>query len=123
MELAAGEYGWSPWAYDELVRRRAVDVLQADVTRCGGCTGFLRVVAAARHAHLPVSAHCAPQLSLHVAASAGVRDVEWFASHVRVERLLLDGVVEPVTGHLPVPDDRPGHGLSLRRPDIERWAR
>ncbi|MEZ5181463.1 MAG: enolase C-terminal domain-like protein [Acidimicrobiales bacterium] len=122
MEVAAGEYGWSPWAYDALIGEQAVDALQADVTRCGGITGFLQVTARAEQAHLPVSAHCAPQASLAVAAAApAVRDLEWFADHARLEPMVFDGAVLPSGSALPVPGDRPGHGLALRRPDIDRW--
>jgi L-alanine-DL-glutamate epimerase-like enolase superfamily enzyme len=125
MELAAGEYGWSPWAYDALLAAPAVDVLQADVTRCGGFTGFKDVCQRAARAHLPVSAHCAPQLSLYAAAASSpeARDVEWFADHARLEPMIFDGTVGPTQGRLPVPADRIGHGLTLKRPDVDRWRR
>ncbi len=38
----------------------AVDVAQADVTRCGGYSGFLKVAALCEAAHLDLSGHCAP---------------------------------------------------------------
>ena len=100
-----------------------VDCLQADVTRCGGITGLLRVNGLASAHGLDVSAHCAPQLSAH--AFCGVdrlRHLEYFHDHVRVEAMLFDGVLEPVDGVL-VPDrSRPGHGLELKRADAQRWA-
>lgn len=53
---------------------------------------------------------------------APVRHVEWSQDHVRIERLMFEGVLEPVAGRL-VPDrDRPGHGLSFKRADAERRA-
>ena len=56
------------------------------------------------------------------AAPRPLRHLEWFHDHVRVERLLFDGVVEPVGGIL-LPDlTRPGNGLELKRRDGERYA-
>jgi L-alanine-DL-glutamate epimerase-like enolase superfamily enzyme len=49
----------------------AVDVLQADVTRCGGITGFLQVGAPCEAFGVPLSAHTAPALSVHAAAAVG----------------------------------------------------
>ena len=91
----------------------SVDCLQLDATRCGGYTGFLRAAAVAQAAQLDISAHCAPALHLPVAAAVpNLRHVEWFADHVRLEPLLLEGVPEVHDGAL-VPVDRPGHGYQL----------
>ena len=43
LEIAAGEYGYEPFYFSRMLDAGAVDVLQADATRCGGITGFLRV--------------------------------------------------------------------------------
>jgi L-alanine-DL-glutamate epimerase-like enolase superfamily enzyme len=101
----------------------AVDVLQADATRCLGITGFVRAAALAEAHHIPLSAHTAPALHLHPGCAIGiVRNLEWFHDHVRIERMLFDGVVEPVDGSLAPRLDRPGSGLELKRSDAERYA-
>ncbi len=46
MEIAAGEYGYDLWYFRRMLEAEAVDVLQADATRCAGITGFLQVGAA-----------------------------------------------------------------------------
>ena len=48
--------------------------------------------------------------------------LEWFADHVRVERLLFDGVLEPDGGALRPDRSRPGLGIELKRADAERVA-
>ena len=60
MRIAAGEYGYTPWYFSDMLRERAVDVLQADATRCGGVTGFLTASSIAEGYHVPLSAHTAP---------------------------------------------------------------
>jgi L-alanine-DL-glutamate epimerase-like enolase superfamily enzyme len=123
MEISAGEYGYDPWYFRRMLEAGAVDVLQADATRCLGLTGFLRAASLAEAHHTPLSAHTAPAVHLHVCCAIDiVRHVEWFHDHVRIERMLFDGLVEPVDGALSPSLDRPGLGLELRRSDAERYA-
>ena len=121
LEVAAGEYGYVLADFRNLVG--SVDCLQADVTRCGGLSGLLRVNGLASAHELDVSAHCAPQLSAHAFCAVDrLRHLEYFHDHVRVESLLFDGVLTPVDGAL-VPDrSRAGNGLELKRADAQRWA-
>ncbi|KDN87563.1 enolase C-terminal domain-like protein [Kitasatospora cheerisanensis] len=112
-DVAAGEYGDEPRYFAAMAP--AVDCLQADATRCGGLTGFLRAAAVAEAAGVPLSAHCAPHVHAHAAAARpGVRHLEWFHDHVRVEGLLFDGVLDPAGGAVtPGASGEPGHGLRL----------
>jgi L-alanine-DL-glutamate epimerase-like enolase superfamily enzyme len=121
MDVAAGEYAYVPADFRNLIG--AVDCLQADATRCLGITGFLRASALADAHCLDLSAHTAPSLHLHVCvAIPRLRHLEWFHDHVRIERLLFDGFVEPVAGSLQPDLSRPGHGLELKAADAERYA-
>ena len=69
IDIAAGEYGYELALLPPLLEAGAVDCLQADVTRCGGITGFLQVAALAAAHGLDLSAHCAPQASRTVCAA------------------------------------------------------
>jgi L-alanine-DL-glutamate epimerase-like enolase superfamily enzyme len=123
LDVAAGEYAYVPADFRNLVENGCVDCLQADVTRCGGITGFLRAGALAAAFGLDVSAHCAPSAS--VAACCAVpnfRHLEYFHDHVRLEPLLFDGVLEPEGGALKPDRSRPGNGLELKRADAARYA-
>lgn len=122
MEITAGEYGWSEFHFRDLIRAGAVDVLQPDATRCGGFTGFRRIAELCRAHHTPISSHTAPQLHAHVCAAApGVRHLEYFHDHVRIERMLFDGVLEPRDGALRPDAGRPGMGIELREADADRF--
>lgn len=120
LDVAAGEYGWVLRDFVDLLDAGAVDCLQADVTRCGGITGLLQVAGLAAARSIDLSAHCAPALSAHAfCAVPRVRHLEYFHDHVRVERLLFDGTLEPRDGRLAPDPARPGLGLELRREDAE----
>jgi hypothetical protein len=49
--------------------------------------------------------------------------LEYFHDHVRIERMLFDGALEPVDGYLEPDRSRPGLGLELRRDDAAEFAR
>jgi L-alanine-DL-glutamate epimerase-like enolase superfamily enzyme len=121
-DVAAGEYGGDLTYFQRMCAAGAVDCLQADASRCGGITEWLRVAAVAAAHHLEISGHCAPHLHAHVAAATpNLRHLEWFHDHVRIEGLLFDGTLDP-TGGAVHPDTRtPGLGLALRADVVERY--
>ncbi len=100
----------------------AVGVLQADGTRCGGITGFLKANVLCEAANIPLSAHTAPAVHMHAGCCAKrLRHIEYFHDHVRIERMFFDGFPQPEGGRL-VPDKSlPGLGLELRKGDIEKF--
>jgi L-alanine-DL-glutamate epimerase-like enolase superfamily enzyme len=122
MAIAAGEYGYDLFYFRRMLDAGAVDVLQADATRCAGITEFLRVGALCAAAPVPLSAHTAPSLHAHpCCALAAAVHVEYFHDHARIERLLFDGARVPRNGSL-VPDrSRPGLGLEFKRADAARF--
>lgn len=121
LEVTAGEYGWDAWYFRRMLQAGAVDVLQPDATRCGGPTGFLKAATLAEAFGVPASAHTAPTLHGHLAASSrAVRDVEYFHDHVRVEALLFEGALQARGGALRPDRARPGLGLELRVADAAR---
>jgi L-alanine-DL-glutamate epimerase-like enolase superfamily enzyme len=123
MNIAAGEYGYDLWYFRRMLEASAVDILQADATRCAGITGFLRVAALTEAHSMRLSAHCAPSLHVHPCASIpNLFPIEYFHDHVRIERMLFDGALEPVNGALHPDRSRPGLGLEFKRQDAERYA-
>ena len=117
-DVAAGEYGGDLTYFRRMCAAGAVDCLQADATRCGGITEWLRVAAVAAAHHLQISGHCAPHLHLHAAAATpNLRHLEWFHDHVRIESKLFDGTGSPNGGVLRPDPSAPGHGLTLSDAD------
>jgi L-alanine-DL-glutamate epimerase-like enolase superfamily enzyme len=120
MELAAGEYGYDTDYFRRMLSAGAVDVQQADVTRCGGFSGWLKVAALCEAHHTDLSGHCAPSLHLHAACAAPrLRHLEWFHDHVRIEQMLFDGAPVPQGGVIRPDLSRPGIGLAFKWQDAE----
>lgn len=123
MDIAAGEYGYKLDYFAKMLAAGSVSCLQADVTRCEGITGFLRVAALCEARSLELSAHCGPSIHAHpCCAVSSLRHLEYFHDHVRLERMLFDGVLEPRDGALYPDFTRPGNGLELKCADAERFA-
>ena len=121
-DVTAGEYGFDLVYFRRMCASGAVDCLQADVSRCGGITEWLRVAAVAASHGLQISGHCAPHLHAHVAAATpNIRHLEWFHDHVRIEAMFFDGTLDPAGGSVRPDPSAPGHGLTLRRADAERY--
>jgi L-alanine-DL-glutamate epimerase-like enolase superfamily enzyme len=122
MEIAAGEYGYTVDYFRRMLNAGAVDVQQADITRCGGITAFLQVAAVCEAHHVDLSGHCGPSIHLHAACAVPrFRHLEWFHDHVRIEHLLFDGAPVPIGGMIRPDLSRPGMGLTLKRNDAETY--
>ncbi|MBM9595989.1 enolase C-terminal domain-like protein [Roseitranquillus sediminis] len=120
VELAAGEYGYDAFHFRRLLEAGAVDVLQADATRCCGITGLLQADALAWAATVPLSIHCAPALHLQAALCLQrLIHMEWFHDHVRIEDMLMEAPPVARNGVAIPEDDRPGLGLALKQADAE----
>ncbi len=122
MAVSAGEYGYDTAYFRRMLEAGAVDVLQADATRCGGITGFMHAAALAEAFEVPLSAHCAPTLHAHtcIAAPAAVH-AEWFHDHARIEGMLFDGAPCPERGMV-APTGSLGLGVEFKDADAAHYA-
>jgi L-alanine-DL-glutamate epimerase-like enolase superfamily enzyme len=122
MDIAMGEYGYDLFYFSRALEAGAVDVLQADVTRCGGITQFLQVGALCAAHGMLLSAHTSPAVHAHVcAAVVPLAHVEYFHDHARIERLLFEGNPPLLAGALRPDPREPGMGLRLRESEAERY--
>ncbi|WP_347158920.1 enolase C-terminal domain-like protein [Pontibacter chitinilyticus] len=122
IQVAAGEYGYNSSYFAQMLKNQAVDVLQADATRCGGITGFLKAGYLCEAYHLPFSFHCAP--ALHLQPSLALNSFyigEYFYDHARIEHLFFDGAPKPQNGTFSPDLSRPGLGLEFRHKDAAKY--
>jgi L-alanine-DL-glutamate epimerase-like enolase superfamily enzyme len=121
-DVAAGEYGYDPWYFRDMLRAGAVDILQADATRCLGITGWLEAAGLAHSFAIPFSAHTSPTIHAQAGCAAPrLAHVEYFYDHVRIERMSFDGLPRLAEGSLWPDPDRPGLGIELKSADAEKW--
>ncbi len=121
-DVAAGEYGYDLLYFERMFDAEAVDVVQADASRCAGFTELFRIGRLAASRDRALSTHTAQSLHLHAAcAIPNVRHLEYFHDHARVERRLFDGVPEPDTGFLRPDLSNPGIGMMLKEQDAARY--
>jgi len=122
MDIAAGEYTYTLDDARRMLEANAVDVLQADATRCGGISGFMQVGALCEAHHTDLSAHCAPSVHRHIGCAVPrLRHLEWFHDHVRIEQMLFDGAPVAHDGRIEIDWSRPGQGLAFKTRDAERY--
>ena len=122
IDITAGEYGFQSSYFRRMLESGAVDVLQADATRCGGITGFLAAAAISNAFLIPISSHCAPSLHVHLGcAVSGLRHIEYFHDHVRIEQMSFDGFTRPEDGKMKPSLDRNGLGLEFKHQDMEDY--
>jgi L-alanine-DL-glutamate epimerase-like enolase superfamily enzyme len=122
IEIAAGEYNYGLGQAQKMLDARAVDVLQADATRCG-VTGFLQMANLCDAFQIPLSAHTAPALHAHLCCTANrAEHVEYFHDHVRIERMFFEGATTKHKNGFLRPDfSQPGLGLQFKRKNAEKF--
>lgn len=122
MAISAGEYGYDAPYFRRMLEAQAVDILQADATRCGGITGFLGVASLCEAFGIPLSSHCAPTLHLPLCCAAQqALHLEYFHDHVRIEQMLFDGAPVQDKGMLTPDPDRPGLGIEFKERDAQAF--
>ncbi|HEX2566925.1 MAG TPA: enolase C-terminal domain-like protein [Burkholderiales bacterium] len=121
--ITAGEYGYDAPYFRRMLQAGAVDILQADATRCAGVTGFMETSALCATYGLPFSSHCAPALHLPLMCAAPQAvHMEYFHDHARIERMLFDGAMAPRQGLLSPDPGRPGFGIELKEKDARCYS-
>jgi L-alanine-DL-glutamate epimerase-like enolase superfamily enzyme len=114
--LAAGQMEGHRFRLRELVHNQAVDILQPNVTYCGGYTEARKAAHLAQTYNMPIANGGGwPIFNMHL--MAGMMNgwfVEWHLGMVAVGETLFTDAPKPVNGILKIPD-RPGLGLTLNR--------
>jgi L-alanine-DL-glutamate epimerase-like enolase superfamily enzyme len=107
--IATGEMLTSVGEHQELIRHRAVDVIQPDAPRIGGITQFLTLATLADVANLQLAPHFAMEIHVHLAAAyprePWVEHFDWLYP-------LFNERMETRGGRMYL-SDRPGLGVTL----------
>jgi L-alanine-DL-glutamate epimerase-like enolase superfamily enzyme len=125
--VAAGEEEATRWGFRELIERGRVDVIQPDVTRCGGLSEALKIARAAERDGVPVVPHAwksgvIKAASLHLNAVLQTAYFqEYCVAETPINRLLTRERMPVVDGFVDVPD-KPGLGIELDPEILARYA-
>lgn len=117
---SCGEHSYTKWDFEELIRERAVDILQPDFNRAGGLTEARKICALAETAGLPVYPHSneVHNLAIIYSQSAHVCPIVEYFPNVEPDTgnelfwKLFVGNAEASGGKL-TPPDRPGLGVDV----------
>jgi L-alanine-DL-glutamate epimerase-like enolase superfamily enzyme len=122
MEISAGEYNYDGIEARKMLQDGAVDVLQADATRCG-ITGFLQAAELCETFQFPFSSHTAPAIHAHLCCAAHrARHAEYFHDHVRIEQMFFDGATTKLQKGFLQPDlSQPGLGLKFKKQEAAKF--
>jgi L-alanine-DL-glutamate epimerase-like enolase superfamily enzyme len=107
--VASGEMLTSVGEHYELIRHRAVDILQPDAPRIGGITQFLKLATLAEHANLGLAPHYAMEIHVHLAAAY---PAEPWVEHFDWLYPLFNERLETRDGRMHL-SGRPGLGITL----------
>lgn len=118
---SCGEHSYGKWEFAELIRERAVDILQPDVNRAGGITEAIKICALAEVAGLPVIPHSNEAHNLQVIFSRSAHvcpTVEYFPdvepdTGNELFWKVYSGIPPAADGRLSL-GDAPGLGVLLR---------
>jgi L-alanine-DL-glutamate epimerase-like enolase superfamily enzyme len=107
--IATGEMLTSVAEHNELLRHRAVDVLQPDAPRIGGITQFLKLATLAEQAGVGLAPHFAMEIHVHLAAAY---PAEPWVEHFDWLHPLFNERLETRGGRMHL-SGRPGLGITL----------
>lgn len=126
VRIACGEQEATDWGFQTLIERGGVDVLQPDLTRCGGFTVARKIVHMAERANRLVIPHSwssdlLTAASLHLTAfQRRAEFVEFNTSQGPLSRMLVKEPLRMEDGYLRVPD-RPGLGVEINDHVVEQY--
>ena len=124
--IACGEQEATEWGFQQLIERGCVDVLQPDLTRCGGLTVTRKIVHMAERANRLVIPHSwssdlLTAASLHLTAfQRRAPFVEFSTSQGPLSRLLVKEPLRMEDGYLRVPEG-PGLGVEVNDAIINEY--
>lgn len=124
--IACGEQESTDWGFQQLIERAKVDVLQPDLSRCGGFTVARKIVHMAERANLLVVPHSwssdlLTAASLHLNAfQRRAVFVEFNTSQGPLSRAMVKEPLRLVDGYIPVPCG-PGLGVEVDEATLEKY--
>ena len=117
--VAGGEHEYTRYGFQQIIEKRAMDIIQPDLRRCGGFTEGRKIAAMASAAGVTLIPHAYGMTHLHLGlAYPEIPMIEYFPlpcwdkmPDVEVESIFL-GLPEPKNGEVTV-EAKPGMGVKV----------
>jgi L-alanine-DL-glutamate epimerase-like enolase superfamily enzyme len=118
--VATGEHEYTKYGMRDLLLNKAVDIVQVDVTRCGGITEWLKIAAMAQAWNVVMAPHCMEYMHMHLlgAIPNGLM-LERILTFEPLNEIVFVGQPQPKDGFIEIPD-LPGLGLALNEDNIKK---
>jgi len=124
--LTTAEHEYTRYGFRQLIKSRAVDILQPDITWLGGITEARRIVAMASAYDILIIPHGSSVYSYHLQyAFSNCPLAEYINLSPKADKIvpyfggLFPDEPLPAGGFIDLPD-RPGFGVTLKRDGLER---
>ncbi len=118
--IAVGENHYTKWEFKDLMERGAVEIVQADVGKCGGVTEFIKIAAMADAYGLPVCPHHTEFIDASlVAAIPNGLFHEYLQEFFDPMAQVLVDHIKPENGEIS-PLNKPGFGIEINEEAIEK---
>ena len=118
--IAVGENHYTKWEFKELMEQGAVEIVQADIGKCGGVTEFIKIAAMADAYGLPMCPHHTEYVDAPLVAAIpnGLFHEYIHEFFVPMGQVFIDPI-KPENGEIS-PSNKPGFGIELNEEVIER---
>ena len=119
--IAVGENHYTKWEFKELMERGAVEIVQADIEKCGGVTEYIKIAAMADAYGLPVCPHHTEYVDVPLVAAIpnGLFHEYISAWFVPMGQVFVDPI-KPENGEIS-PSNKPGFGIELSEEAVKRF--
>jgi L-rhamnonate dehydratase len=119
--LTTGEHEYTRYGFLEILKRRCVDVVQPDLSWCGGLTEAIKIANLAKSYHVLVVPHVSATYSYHFSAAQTncpfTEFIIWGEQGNKIEPVFRDLFRDepmPANGKIRL-TDKPGWGMTLNR--------
>jgi L-alanine-DL-glutamate epimerase-like enolase superfamily enzyme len=121
--VATGEHEYTKYGVRDLLLHKAADIIQPDVTRCGGITEWMKMATIAHAWNIMMAPHGMEYMSMHLlgAISNGLM-LERVLLFEPLNEIVFVNPPQPRNGYIEIPDE-PGLGLELNMDNIRKYGK
>ena len=119
--IATGEHEYTKYGVRDLILQKAADIIQVDVTRCGGVTEWMKIAALTQAWNLALAPHGMEYIHMHLlSVIPNGLTLERLIMFEPLNEMIFIDPPQPKNGFLEIPD-APGLGLTLNEVNLQKY--